>query len=474
MPSIKLVAIILLLSLIPMNQIELPSENTTIKVAVYNYPDEFNKRQVLMALRYTWKNNNEIFSFSYDLVNLSDVLKGKLKKFDVLIIASSAKSYLVDGQNKKWKEEIRKFVRNGGGFLGICGGAIAASRGFKDNFTAFHRLVNRGVLRIADVYVNDDLLQEWQYLFRIGRPSLSKPDDLKGPFSAFPSLNTTVLPSSIIPVSGFRCFGWAGGPGMYAISGNVKPLLIYNEEPMQTKPINFWLFWNGEWIKLRKIKTDIKNSLAAVSTTYGKGRVVIYGVHPEYPFVFKNGTIKEHIGRMIPMGPKQMVYNYIGYLHNFSYNIWIVRRSIAWAAGLDEKELPPCDETSVWILDPDPCGAIYILGKVKKLYGKIGTPSLIFGKPSLRFLTSRNAKMIEIYLDGEILNVNVSLMEEGYADLYMAKLPEICNGFHILKVRVYDEKGNFAEGITSFYLIKDHNESSCNEQNNYSENDKFH
>lgn len=421
----------------------------TIRVAIYDYKDDFNKRQILMALRYEWTINNTIYRFSYKILDKRDILSGKLdiKHFDILIISSSAKPYLIDGQNRRWKEAVRSFVKNGGGYLGICGGAVVASRGFRDDSTPFHRFVNRGTLGIADVHINDDLMEEWQYLFKIGKNSLSSLEEMEGPFSAYPSLSTVVLPNPIVPANlTRRSFGWGGGPGMYILSKSVRPMLLYNEEPMETKPINFWMLTGKRWIKIKQVKTDINNTFAAVMTTYGNGRIVIFGNHPEYPFVFKNGSTEEHIGQgfLDPSFFRRMVYNYIGNLHNFSYNIWVVRRSIAWAAGLNEDKLPPCDETSLWIIDPDPMGGLYLPWKTIKFEKRIGTPSFILKELKIRFLTSRNVERIEFYLDGKPLDIPYSKIEEGFGTLWETSHIDLHKGYHVLLIRCFDRRGNFA------------------------------
>lgn len=118
--------------------------------------------------------------------------------------------------------------------------------------------------------------------------------------------------------------------------GEIIPLLTYNEEPMYSKPLHYWLPTLEGGRILCNVTTNILNTYAGVATTYNsKGRVVVYGPHPEYPLVPVNGTIREYLGKGYLMRNtpfKRHVYNYLGRLLNLSSNIWVIRRSAAWAA----------------------------------------------------------------------------------------------------------------------------------------------
>ncbi|KAA0001699.1 MAG: hypothetical protein FE048_05005, partial [Thermoplasmata archaeon] len=115
-----------------------------------------------LCLQYAWYANKTLYKFNLTEIGTKEILgRGKRPlnndNYDVLIIGASAKSYFLDGMNPAWKESIIKFVANGGGYVGICGGAIAASQGYEKPKSPFQKEVNRGVLRITDIYINDDL-----------------------------------------------------------------------------------------------------------------------------------------------------------------------------------------------------------------------------------------------------------------------------------------------------------------------------
>ncbi len=77
--------------------------------------------------------------------------------------------------------------------------------------------------------------------------------------------------------------GICGGPGLYGMK-KAKALAIYSEEPMEITPIHYWI-WIGKWIPYKLIKTDIKGYYSAAEIKYGKGKVIIFGMHLKYlPF----------------------------------------------------------------------------------------------------------------------------------------------------------------------------------------------
>jgi glutamine amidotransferase-like uncharacterized protein len=60
----------------------------------------------------------------------ADIADGRLKDFDVVIVTGGSASQQAKTLGDKGREEIRKFVRDGGGYIGICAGAYLACSGF--------------------------------------------------------------------------------------------------------------------------------------------------------------------------------------------------------------------------------------------------------------------------------------------------------------------------------------------------------
>jgi glutamine amidotransferase-like uncharacterized protein len=59
-----------------------------------------------------------------------EIADGKLKGFDVVIFTGGSGHKQADTLGEGGREEVRQFVRNGGGYVGICAGAYLACSGF--------------------------------------------------------------------------------------------------------------------------------------------------------------------------------------------------------------------------------------------------------------------------------------------------------------------------------------------------------
>jgi glutamine amidotransferase-like uncharacterized protein len=60
----------------------------------------------------------------------ADIAGGVLKDFDVVVFTGGSGHAEADAVTEKGREEVRQFVRGGGGYVGICAGAYLACSGF--------------------------------------------------------------------------------------------------------------------------------------------------------------------------------------------------------------------------------------------------------------------------------------------------------------------------------------------------------
>lgn len=60
----------------------------------------------------------------------ADIAAGVLKDFDVVVFTGGSGRAEADAVTEKGREEVRQFVRGGGGYVGICAGAYLACSGF--------------------------------------------------------------------------------------------------------------------------------------------------------------------------------------------------------------------------------------------------------------------------------------------------------------------------------------------------------
>jgi len=300
-----------------------------INVAVYESVIKDYSQEAIIPLNYTWSSGGYTYHLYPGIITRADIMKKDTlltkDNFDVFVIPGSGRSY-IDALLPQWRNTVRNFVDQGGGFLGICGGANIASRGFQEE-KGLNRILNYSVLGIANIYVNNQQNEEWMYLWKANWQY------------GLPPIHILFLPHKNTIFTDFvgeiRNIRYGGGPGMYPAPENnekygpVIPLAIYTEEPMTVAPLHYWI-WDQEWRIEENITTDIKNQYAVVATSYGKGRIVLFGPHPEKKTFF-GGYITEFPVRP-NMGPFTWhIYNWSGGTSSsMDYNWWMMQRAAAW------------------------------------------------------------------------------------------------------------------------------------------------
>jgi glutamine amidotransferase-like uncharacterized protein len=124
--------------------------NQEIKIAVY-HSDEYdtnNIKKITEILNYN-------SGFQTSLLNAEEIRQGKLSGFDVVLFpggSGTATKELLGGEGL---DQVIKFVRSGGGYVGICGGGYLASGGygleFIDTKASLEDVIENGtVVSMAD------------------------------------------------------------------------------------------------------------------------------------------------------------------------------------------------------------------------------------------------------------------------------------------------------------------------------------
>lgn len=102
------------------------AENPVIKVAVYDDKGATGKGIPCVA---------EIAGKTADLkitrMKGAEIAAGGLKGYDLVMFTGGSGSAEAGGLGEKGREEVRAFVREGGGYVGICAGAYLACSGFE-------------------------------------------------------------------------------------------------------------------------------------------------------------------------------------------------------------------------------------------------------------------------------------------------------------------------------------------------------
>jgi len=300
----------------------------TIRIALYDSISP-SVNQMEEALNYEWEVHGVHYKMVVERVDSQEVVGGKLNtdNYDVLFIGASGRQYF-QGVTEKWKEGVKNFISSGGGYVGICGGANIVSMGVEHPRYFLDKVINKAVLGLVPVYLNDDQDEEWQYLWK---------DTGKDHIPVEIGIDT-----GNILFSGYRkdsiCITYGGGAGMYAAGeGNITPIAFFMEEPMEVAPLHYYR-WNGEIAS--NVTTDIEGQIAGIESVYGNGTIIIFSPHPEIPPMM-NGTIREFFGFSI-YGIPRYVYAWEGGKQTvMDYNWWILRRSAAAVVGILKEDMPP-------------------------------------------------------------------------------------------------------------------------------------
>lgn len=360
----KRIMVILLIFLLFENVSSNQNKEHTINVALLDalIPSFTSPENMEKALEgYSWQGKNATYRIKVTWINDMDICVGRLKEFDVLIIPGIGKEFWRFFDNRLlsvWKNEIRKFVYNGGGYFGTCGGANLASmglvsaskRGWKHE-TMWEFFMNKSALGIAPVKAYQDMADPfactliWKNPSRLGQ-------------SAYIWYNLSIEGTGVCqnckinrqhPIfHGYdgdrRIIRWVGGPALIP-EGNVTIVAWYPEENLsknESTRIHAWRFvgepfdfWDMEE---EIIETHLASKPAAISCYYGKGRVIIFGNHPEHP-VWRGGRIFERDTNKDRLFKGFFQWRDVQPLPPL-YNAWIVRRCVAWVAKV---ELPPIE-----------------------------------------------------------------------------------------------------------------------------------
>ena len=232
-------------------------------------------RNILKQAENEYNVKFEIYEF-WDRWRGGDVQDGKLEKFNIDVVVGPGG---FGGWNspQKYRTELRKFVRNGGGFYGICGDSTFGSLGVV-NLPSGYKLPLKRVtgsmkltpmLGLANVYTDagafDHLIQ--YPLWLKNRDVIQYVGQL--PISRAPIKVESSLLFIQEPYSGDR---------IRVMLGNA---------PLVDGPILFRLFMPKVYTLAVFKGSDepydetLKGEKAIVATWYGKGRVILSVPHPE-------------------------------------------------------------------------------------------------------------------------------------------------------------------------------------------------
>lgn len=315
---------------------------------------------------YTWKIGSTTYKFTTTYIFDKDILHGKLNisDYDVLLVPGGG---VGDGENivkgfnrlrkvKKWKENISKFIKDGGGYVGICGGAALItelSTGLNKTPTTFtERQYNKSSLGISCVtsYYKDLALPLF-YPFQRKHPEKIGATAYIFSFAPGITVDGTHIHTGGIPIDFQICkdnpifsdfpneterIRWWGGPALLVpekpdrdvkilarypvkelsedestnvrvwrytggirglLSAFVKAFKMVRDENDSLKNVPLYTYYlAGDWESTNKlIELNFSNKVCMTAEIYpneNKGRMLLCTAHPEY-MIWWDGHIEE-------------------------------------------------------------------------------------------------------------------------------------------------------------------------------------
>jgi len=298
-----------------------------------------------------------------------------------------------------FKSEVRTFVGNGGGYFGICGGAVAASSGVINPDTWLEILADRAALGLIPSKVKQDFTDPFTASWagqpeKVGQLAYTIYNlsdgiyDETNPYGVtvtldnidtnHPLFNNVDL-SQISPDSydGNRLrIRWWGGPGFQGngiafyqneisqrydtcphIWKYVGPqsteitdsMLANYSNPTDDELLDYlgWLKnilpknWEDFEPTCHIAETYLKDTAAIASATYGNnnGKVLAFAPHPE-DSIWQGGTLVE-AENTLHNSLGNGLYHWDGFTDlNVGADHWLIVRGVAWVAGVEPADLP--------------------------------------------------------------------------------------------------------------------------------------
>ncbi|HEX08581.1 MAG TPA: hypothetical protein ENG38_02080 [Thermoplasmatales archaeon] len=269
-----------------------------------------------------WRYKGRIYEFKASVLEFRDIIKGELDRYDTLVFPGNGyyflESFLDNFYNNRWKDNIRKFVENGGGYVGTCGAAIMACQNPVIGWPFIK------TLGIVNLYAYETIFNEAQYYLQDG---LGIPVLIHIKYSLNPIFKGFY--------GSLRSINYFGGPAFLPAHkhdrkyGRITVLATYATEPSEIAPIHRQPILGGGLVK-----TNLEGKYAAIATTYGKGRVVLFGPHPELWSWRIDKVLSKNASRIEEgINARGKWYRWKEGLPIPNYNMWIVKRSIAWTVG---------------------------------------------------------------------------------------------------------------------------------------------
>lgn len=194
----------------------------------------------------------------------------------------------------------------------------------------------------------DDVLQDTRRVSWIGGPALILPDDSTKDVTVLACYPTEEMSEN----ESTRIYAWEYTGGVIgllkALPKGIKLCREFND-PLRFAP-TYAYFEARDWEPTNKIiEMNFSNKPCMTAEIYPnekEGRIILCGLHPEYPIWWGGhlesieNTNENCLGNGLYIWKDTIPKNETIEDEN-TYNWWIVRRQVAWAAKIPDNDLPP-------------------------------------------------------------------------------------------------------------------------------------
>lgn len=313
---------------------------------------------------YSWQGKKQRYVIETSYVFDKDIYENKLNssQYDVLLVPGGgvgdgeciAKGLTFLPKVRTWKKHIQSFIKDGGGYIGICGGTALLTnlKTANKKSTIMEKLYDKSSLKVSVVksYYKEMALPIF-YLFQRQSPEKIGPLAYVFSFQPGKTVDNQKIVAGGIPITctinnrhdfftGFSknhiTLRWWGGPGLFVPKNTDREVSILARYPSvdfsteaKTK-LNAWMYtggivgllrglkkaafyikkhnksfkelltyafyFAGDWEKTEKIiDLDLANRPCITTEIYpndNKARIFLCATHPEY-MIWKDGRIKE-------------------------------------------------------------------------------------------------------------------------------------------------------------------------------------
>ncbi len=375
---------------------------------------------------YSWESENKKYTFVTDYIYDEDIIDGKLSisNYDMLLVPGGgvgdseaiSKGFTFCFKVKRWKKNVQNFIKDGGSYIGICGGVALFTRldtGKNCKPKSFlEKLYDKSSFDISVVkHFYNHLAFPLLYIFQYSHPekigatgyvfsfspgktkdgvffhSAGVPIDFKilkdnpifidynsdtlrirwwgGPAITLPDKSERFLKvCANYPDKDFsrdvktRIFAWSYTGGIYGlIKSFFNSLFFIKKEKLDLKDIFIYVyFFAKSWKKSDKIiELNFSDKPSITIEEYpnkNKARIVLCTSHPEY-MIWWDGYINEvEENKDVCIGTgfhqwKNVNAFSLDLIDEFTSTWWVLRRFVAWAGKVPDKEMPPIEKGEI-------------------------------------------------------------------------------------------------------------------------------